>query len=763
MRRLLLAVLSLCTVTLAQPLQVVPTTTLTAETGNNTSAANSYTGSYTGNAVPGNVSKISARSLLYAGADTKLLIAMQGWFGKSSHISVGYSSPDPAQVARQISDMQSRGFEGLTIAWYGSGSSEQSNLTTQAIMAESEKHPGFTFALRVNESMLKWYSNGMSYTDAFIYHLNYAADTFFPSPAYMRLGGRPVVLLFGFESYNLDWNKIVASVRGNPVWIWRNANGFTRPYSAGGFAWGPASGFSYLDWFYDHALTYTSQQTLGNAYKGFDDRLASWSQNRIVDQRCGQTWLDSWAWAGHYYSKAQPLPFMMVSTWNDYEEGTEIETGIDNCLSVAATLSGSSLQWTLSGTGTENTVHHYTVFVSADGENLMRLSDVAAGTRTLDIGSFGLAPGTYTLYVEAVGQPSIRNHMSNGVAFKVANQPPIANISLSAPQGVAPFAETVSLASSSDADGSLASYLIDFGDGAVATSASATHTYTAPGSYTITGTVTDDLGASTSTSAPVSVLQAVAVNISAPLTGASQYAPVRVTASASAGRPITSMTLRLDGATAYSSTSSSLDTYLKPAPGTHLVSVEAQDSGGLDGVASATVTVVNQAPTARLTLSNSSGVGPLAVSASSAGSADADGSIVSTVIDFGDGYLASGASASHTYTVPGSYAVKVTVTDNNGATAAASAAVKVDSGVAYNSPANGATVGTKFLVSAWGFSSKPVVKIQATIDGAVVYSAAASSMNAYLTAKPGTRTLVVYIWNAEGTMYKATRYLNVVK
>ena len=34
-----------------------------------------------------------------------------------------------------------------------------------------------------------------------------------------------------------------------------------------------------------------------------------------------------------------------------------------------------------------------------------------------DLGSYSLSTGTYTLYVQAVGQPSILNHMSGPVAY----------------------------------------------------------------------------------------------------------------------------------------------------------------------------------------------------------------------------------------------------------------------------------------------------------------------------------------------------------
>ncbi len=62
---------------------------------------------------------------------------------------------------------------------------------------------------------------------------------------------------------------------------------------------------------------------------------------------------------------------MQLVTWNDYEEGTEIESGIDNCVSVSAAMAGNSLQWKIAGS--EDTIDHYRVYVSSDGQNLMPL------------------------------------------------------------------------------------------------------------------------------------------------------------------------------------------------------------------------------------------------------------------------------------------------------------------------------------------------------------------------------------------------------
>jgi len=32
-----------------------------------------------------------------------------------------------------------------------------------------------------------------------------------------------------------------------------------------------------------------------------------------------------------YYNELRPLPFLMIETCNDYEEGTAIENGVDTC------------------------------------------------------------------------------------------------------------------------------------------------------------------------------------------------------------------------------------------------------------------------------------------------------------------------------------------------------------------------------------------------------------------------------------------------
>jgi PKD repeat protein len=79
----------------------------------------------------------------------------------------------------------------------------------------------------------------------------------------------------------------------------------------------------------------------------------------------------------------------------------------------------------------------------------------------------------------------------------------------------------------------------------------------------------------------------------------------------------------------------------------------------------------NAAPVALASADVTRGKVPLVVNFSAADSHDPDGSIAGYAWDFGDGTLATDANPSHTYTVPGTYIAVLTVTDNQGLTAAA--------------------------------------------------------------------------------------------
>lgn len=842
-------------------------TTLSAETGNNTSAASTFTTQTNGNVGGANISKLPTRSLLYANSNTKIYAHFMPWFGFTNHMSVGYASDDSLQVQKQVADMVSRGLDGTAIDWYGRGQSNSNYLaydqTAQLIMHQAELQPAFSFAIAYDGGALKACAAtlGCDVTQTTIDDLNYANVTYENSRAYLHVGTQPVVFFFGDEAYNIDWTRVRSGVAGNPLFVFRNSGAFTHAQSGGGYSWlAPTTvtatdpmALLYLDGFYRTALTHPGMFSMGSSYKGFNDSLAAWGTNRLIDQQCGQTWLKSMAEAGKYYSAANQLPFLQIVTWNDYEEGSEIETGIDNCVTVNTSVTGTVASWSI--TGQANTVDHYSIYISQDGQNLMWLAD-AASPGSMDLAPFGLNAGNYLVFVKATGKPSLTNKMSAGVQVTIANQPPVALLNVTPLSGAAPLNVTASTVGSSDVDGSIAGTTINFGDGsAIVSAVSASHSYTTAGTFTVTATVTDNLGATASQTAIVNVTSAankppVAALTLTPSTG---YAPVNVTASTAgstdpdgvvassiinwgdgtsssglsashayatagtytvtatvtdnlgatastsgtiavqapqvlisspvssslattqtvqtlsspihvvasgfSGFAVTAMQIYLDGILVYTVNAAAIDTSVAASAGTHNFVVKGWDSSGRN-FSSSFSAAVNTPPVAALTLNASSVLVGGSISASTTGSTDSDGAIVASKINFGDGTVISGSSATHQYTLAGTFTVTATVTDNAGASSSKSQTVAVKPQfVKITSPTVSSTSNNSVLISGTAFSGYPVTVTQIYVDGSLKEQTNIASVSKTISIGIGTHSITLQARDSSGAVFKASTTL----
>jgi PKD repeat protein len=78
--------------------------------------------------------------------------------------------------------------------------------------------------------------------------------------------------------------------------------------------------------------------------------------------------------------------------------------------------------------------------------------------------------------------------------FLVSNTPPTAVVNATPQQGAVPLNVSLSASASFDPDGSITHYAWNYGDGWTGEGATALHTYTMPGTYTVTLAVTDDKG-----------------------------------------------------------------------------------------------------------------------------------------------------------------------------------------------------------------------------------------------------------------------------
>ena len=281
-----------------------------------------------------------------------------------------------------------------------------------------------------------------------------------------------------------------------------------------------------------------------------------------------------------------------------------------------------------------------------------------------------LAAGTYPVALTVTdNQGATTTLTQNVVPTAPPNQPPTSSFTYTASN----LAVTFNGSASTDPDGTLASYAWDFGDGTTGTGATPSHTYTVDGPYTVKLTVTDNQGATgvSSQSLSVAANQVPIASFTTTLTPLS--AAFDASTSTDPDGSVVSYAWTFgDGQTGTGKTPS--HTYA--TAGTYQVKLTVTDNQGATGTVTTAVTVAaapNQPPTSSFTYT----VSNLAVTFNGSASTDPDGTLASYAWDFGDGTTGTGATPSHTYTVDGPYTVKLTVTDNQGATGVSSQSLSV--------------------------------------------------------------------------------------
>jgi PKD repeat protein len=258
------------------------------------------------------------------------------------------------------------------------------------------------------------------------------------------------------------------------------------------------------------------------------------------------------------------------------------------------------------------------------------------------------------------------------------NVPPTASFTASCTLLVCTF----NAGSSTDSDGTIVSYDWDFGDGSPAdTGGTVTHTYGASGTYQVKLVVTDNDGATGQQITPVVVSDVPPPNM--PPTAAFTQSCTLLACTFNAGSSTDSDGTIVsyawdfgdgdsgDGVTT-SHTFASADTYQ--------VKLIVTDNDGATGQQITPVTVAdapppNELPTAAFT----SQCVLFVCTFNATGSADPDGTIASFSWDFGDGSPSgTGVAPVHTYATSSTFAVVLTVTDNDGGTATVTMPVVVN-------------------------------------------------------------------------------------
>jgi PKD repeat protein len=200
--------------------------------------------------------------------------------------------------------------------------------------------------------------------------------------------------------------------------------------------------------------------------------------------------------------------------------------------------------------------------------------------------TIAVASGTHNLTIK--GWDNAGRNFYKQIAVTI-NKPPIAALTLSSGSILVGGSVTASASGSTDLDGTIAGTVISFGDGSSGTAASASHQYKIAGTYTVKATVTDNLGASSSTVSTV-VVKPEFITITSPTFTSTTSTSVRATGTSSSGYPVVATQVYLDGALKFQSSTATADTTLPITVGTHQIIIKGWDSSGASFMATRSVT-----------------------------------------------------------------------------------------------------------------------------------------------------------------------------
>jgi len=222
-------------------------------------------------------------------------------------------------------------FEDRSYALLQQAANEDGNFKVAVQYDEAVDHPGYG-------------------TEAVIVDLQYLFDRYIgPNAgptrnAYLRYYGRPVVFIFPKDAQT-DWNRVrqvTKSWPDPPLLIYKDQSPKYPDAFDGYYAWvqpgkngwardGSNYGEDYLDYFYRTMRDHPNKIAVGAVWPGFDDSKASWGRNRRMSYRCGKTFEEILRVYRKYYGSENASPYLLVETWNDYEEGTDVERSIGHC------------------------------------------------------------------------------------------------------------------------------------------------------------------------------------------------------------------------------------------------------------------------------------------------------------------------------------------------------------------------------------------------------------------------------------------------
>jgi cell division septation protein DedD len=271
-----------------------------------------------------------------ASAERLVLAFYYAWFGMdvwslalSDQPLYPYRSTDPAAIERHVHEAQQAGIDAFVQSWYGPQvENNQTETNFRQLLDISTQH-GFRAAVDL-EVTSPFLHSATDVVDA----LNYLLAVHAQHPAYLRVGGKPVIFFWRQSQYSIEtWYSIRDQIDPNRTSIWI-AEGTDLSY-LGPFdglhlysvAWSddPAGvltqwGDRVRDW---SATQGVSKTWVATVMPGYND-WATGRANAFVRDRAGGAYYRE-CWEGAIQSGAD---LVIATSFNEWLEGSQIEPSV---------------------------------------------------------------------------------------------------------------------------------------------------------------------------------------------------------------------------------------------------------------------------------------------------------------------------------------------------------------------------------------------------------------------------------------------------
>lgn len=229
-----------------------------------------------------------------------------------------YLSSDRAAIERHVAQAQAAGVDGFVLNWWGPDNATDTNLQTLLDVAAARK-----FKVTVDVDMNSPFWAGADDVIASLHYLK----RYYAHPAWYRFDGWPVVSFYGVRKYSVGtWGAIrgasdpdleAAWIAEGDQFAYLNVFDGIHPYSV---AWSPNPA-AQLASYAARTRAHPGKLWVATVMPGYDDtRLGRGAAGFAVDRAGGSYYGTLWQGA-----IATSPAFIMVSSWNEWMEGHQIE------------------------------------------------------------------------------------------------------------------------------------------------------------------------------------------------------------------------------------------------------------------------------------------------------------------------------------------------------------------------------------------------------------------------------------------------------